>query len=140
LCYYFGHLNIVYFAVPGPVVGLSFNPGSDKIIVKWEKPGSNSDCVTNYVIEWVSTVNGSESKNEVTSDEFYTIEDLDACVEYEVSVTAVNADGNGTKAVTDKTTTGNYHTHIILLYLYCGCASVKGNGVVFVGTVLFVHF
>jgi hypothetical protein len=117
LCYYFGHLNIVYFAVPGQVGGLSLDPGSDNITVNWKKPTSNSACVTNYTIEWVSTVNGSESKNEVTSDEFYTIEDLDACVEYAVSVTAVNADGDGAEAVTGKKTTGMCHTHIILLCL-----------------------
>jgi hypothetical protein len=123
LCYYFGHLNIVYFAVPGEVEELSLDPGSENITVNWKKPNSNSDCVTNYTIEWVSTVSGSESKNDVTSDEFYTIEDLDACVQYAVSVTAVNADGDGAEAVSRKARTGgNYDTHIILLCLQCGCA------------------
>jgi hypothetical protein len=119
LCYYFGHLDIVYFAVPGLVEGLSLNPGSDNIIVKWEKPNSNSDCVMNYIIEWVNPlVSGSKDTSSVSSDEFsYTIKDLDACVAYAVSVRTVNADGDGAEAVTDKTTTGNYHTHIILLCL-----------------------
>ena len=46
------------------------------------------------------------------------IGDLDACVEYEVSVRAVNEKNESTDAVTSKTTTetvGNYHTQIILL-------------------------
>jgi hypothetical protein len=112
--------NIVYFAVPGGVEGLSLDAGSNKIIVNWEKPTSNSDCVTNYTIEWGSTLSGSERKNDITSDEFYTIEDLDSCVQYAVSVRAVNADDAGAEAVILKATTetaGNYHTHIILLCL-----------------------
>jgi hypothetical protein len=118
LCYYFGHLNIVYFAVPGPVVGLSLNPGSGKIIVKWEKPASNSDCVKNYIIEWVNTVSGSEGSYTASSNELtYTIEESEACEEYEISVRAVDAKGDGDDAVHDKTKTGNYHTQIILLCL-----------------------
>jgi hypothetical protein len=108
LCYYFGHLNIVYFAVPGPVVGFSLNPGSDKIIVKWEKPASNRDCLQNYIIEWVNRASGSGGNHEVPSDVFSdTIEDLESCEEYEISVRAVDAKGDGDDAVHDKTTTGN---------------------------------
>jgi hypothetical protein len=122
LCYYFGHLNIVYFAVPGPVEELSLKPGSNNIEVNWKKPTSDSNCVANYIIEWVNPlVSGSEGSHTASSDEFsYNIEDLDACEEYEVSVTVVNVDGEGAEAVTRKATTetaGNYHTHIILLCL-----------------------
>jgi hypothetical protein len=118
LCYYFGHLIIFYFAVPGPVVGLSLNPGRNKITVKWGKPNSDSDCVMKYIIEWVNNLDGSKDTSSVSSGEdFFIIENLDACVEYAVSVTAVNANDEGAEAVTLKTTTGNYHTHIILLCL-----------------------
>jgi hypothetical protein len=122
LCYYFGHLNIVYFAVPGKVEDLSLDPGSNSIIVNWKKPISNGDCVTEYNIEWVNNLIGREGNITVSKDEFsYTIPGLDTCVEYEVSV---RAEDQGTEAAKETTTTtaGNYHTHIILLRLYCGCA------------------
>jgi hypothetical protein len=121
LCYYFGHSNIVYFAVPGPVIGLDLIPGSQSITVVWNKPSSNGDCVKNYIIEWVNTVSGNEQPSSATSEVgFFIIERLDACVDYEVSVKAVNADGVGDNTETRTTTTktaGNCHTHIILLCL-----------------------
>jgi hypothetical protein len=118
LCYYFGHLNIVYFAVPGKVEELSLKPDLDNIEVNWKKPTSDSGCVTKYIIEWVNTVSGIKDTATVTSEEdTFIIEDLDACVQYAVSVRAVNADDKGAEAVTLKATTGNYHTHIILLCL-----------------------
>jgi hypothetical protein len=114
-------LNNVNFAVPGEVEDLSLYVGSHNIILIWKKPSSNSDCVTNYMIEWVNTVSGIKDSGTVTSEEdIFIIEDLDACVEYAVSVTARNADNVGDNTVTQQVTTktvGNYHTHIILLCL-----------------------
>ena len=97
----------------------SLEPGSHNIIVNWNKPINDSYCVTQYVIYWVNTLSGSNDTSFVSGDEnSYVIEDLDACVEYEVSVRAVNEANESTDAVTGKTRTeraGNYHTHIILL-------------------------
>jgi hypothetical protein len=113
----FGHLNIVYFAVPGKVEKLVLKPGSDRIVVEWI-PGSNSDCVRNYIIYWVKALSGSSGNTiGLSGGNSLTIEGLGACEEYNVSVRAVDAKGDGDDAVTDKTTTGNYHTHIILLCL-----------------------
>jgi hypothetical protein len=119
--YHFVHLHIVYFAEPGQVQVLTLNPCSVSIIVNWEKPISNSYCVKNYIIEWVNSLGESGGNHEVPCDVFsYSIEDLDAFEEYEVSVRAVDAKGEGADAVTAKKATesaGNYHTHIILLCL-----------------------
>jgi hypothetical protein len=120
LCYYFGHLNIVYFAVPGPVQELDLIPGSQSITVTWNKPSSNGDCVKNYIIEWVNTVSGNtETVSVAREEEFFILEKLDACADYNVSVTAVNANNEGEKTTTSTKTkpSGNYHTHIILLCL-----------------------
>jgi len=111
--------NIVYFAVPSQVEDLSLEPGSHNIIVTWNKPINNSYCVTQYVIYWENALSGSNVTSVVSSDEnFYVIEDLDACAEYEVSVRAVNEANESTDAVTGKTRTeraGNYQAQIILL-------------------------
>ena len=114
--------DTVYFAVPGRVEDLSLIPGSHNISVNWKKPNLNSYCVTQYVIYWVHTLSGSKNSSIVSSEEnFLVIEDLDACVGYEVSVTAVNEKNNDTSdPATCNTTTetaGNYHAQIILLYL-----------------------
>jgi hypothetical protein len=121
VCYYFGHLNIVYFAGPGQVEDLSLHASSQSITVLWKKPISNSDCITNYIIEWVNAVSGNKETVSVAREvEFFILEYLDACVEYEVSVTAVNADGVGDNTVTGTAkinSAGNYHKHIVC-YVY----------------------
>jgi hypothetical protein len=97
------------------------SPCSVSIIINWEKPTSNRYCVKNYNIEWGKNLSASEGNHEVPSDVFsYTIEDLNAFEEYEVSVRAVDVKGEGADAVTDKKATenaGNYHTHYIC-YVY----------------------
>ena len=111
----------VYFAVPGQVEDLTLTPYSHDVSVNWNKPILNSYCVTHYVIYWVHTLSGSKDSSIVSSgDNSFVIEDLVACVEYEVSVEAVNEEYESTVAVTRKTTTetvGNYPAQIILLYL-----------------------
>jgi hypothetical protein len=105
--------------VPGKV-GLELFQGLYNKIVDWYGPVSNRDCVTKYIIEWLNTVSGSGGKHELSSDvSSYTIQGLDACVEYAVSVTAVNADEIGEPGTGTATpeSAGNYHTHIILLCL-----------------------
>jgi hypothetical protein len=113
--------DIVYFSVPGQVEDLNLTPYSHNISVNWKKPISDSYCVMQYVVYWMNTSSKSNDTSIVSSEEdSFIIEDLVACVEYEVSVSAVNEKDKSTDAVTGKTTTetvGNYHAQIILLYL-----------------------
>ena len=112
--------NIVYFAVPGRVENLTLISSPRDINVTWMKPIIDSYFVTLYVIDWVHTLSGSNDSSIVSNEEdSFVIEDLDACVEYEVSVRAMNEEDESTDAVTGNTRTeivGNYHTQIILLY------------------------
>jgi hypothetical protein len=94
---------------------------SHSIIVIWKKPISNSDCVTEYIIEWVNNLSGREGNITVSKDEFsYTIPGLDACVEYAVSVRADLEGAEAATAIETTETAGNYHTHIVFLCSYCG--------------------
>ena len=99
--------------MPGQVEDLTLTPFSHNISVHWMRPISNSYCVTHYVIYWVHVGGGSSGSDIVNSEEdLYVIRDLDACVEYEVSVRAMNEENNSSDAVTNNTTTeavGNYH-------------------------------
>ena len=102
--------------MPGQVEDLNLTASSHNISVTWEKPFVNSYCVTQYVIHWVHTL--SENENDITvpiEAVSYVIDDLDACVKYEVSVTAVNEENERGDAVTCNTTTetvGNYHVQV----------------------------
>jgi hypothetical protein len=113
--------NIVYFAVPSEVENLDLKPGSHNISVNWKEPSNNSYCVTHYDICWVHTESGrSDTKTVYEKVDSFFIENLDACVLYEVSVTALNVEDLSTGVVTGNTkteTAGNYHVHIILLCL-----------------------
>jgi hypothetical protein len=107
--------------VPGQVGNLALKPGSHNISVNWKEPSINSYCVTHYVIYWFRTEGGS-SDNKTVFDKVdsFVIEDLDACVEYEVSVRALNEKDLSTGAVINNTkteTAGNYNVHIILVCL-----------------------
>jgi hypothetical protein len=104
--------------VPGEVEELTLTPYSHNISVKWNKPIVDSYCVRQYVLYWVHALSGSKNSSNVPSEkDSIVIEDLDACIEYEVSIEAVNENDESTGAVTRKTTTeivGNYHAPIIL--------------------------
>ena len=107
--------------MPGQVEDLTLTQFSHNIGVHWLRPISDSYCVTHYAIYWVHCVSGSNGSDIVTSEEeSYVIGDLDDCVEYEVSVRAMNEENSSADAVTNKTATGtigNYYAWIILLYL-----------------------
>jgi len=96
-------------------------PSSHNIIVYWKEPNLNSYCVTQYVIYWEHAVSDSSNSSIVSNEkDSFVVEDVDACVDYNVSVRAKNEKHEGTDAVTGNTkteTVGNYHTQIILLYL-----------------------
>jgi len=66
-------------------------------------------------------LSGSNDNSIVSSEEnFFVIDDLDTCVEYEVSVGVVNEKDKSTDAVTGNMRiemVGNYHVQMILLYL-----------------------
>jgi len=74
-----------------------------------------------YITCWLNILNGNKFSSAVSTEEdSCVIEDLDACVEYEVSVIAVNKEDNSINAVTCKMTTAtavNYPVQITF-YIY----------------------
>jgi hypothetical protein len=103
---YFSHLYCPFFTLPGEVEELTLNPGSNNIIVNWKKATVNSYCLMQYVIYWMNKVNGDNDSRRVSSEEnSFVIEDLDACVQYEVSIGAVNERNESSGPVIGYTTT-----------------------------------
>jgi hypothetical protein len=68
----------------------------------------------------VHTLSGTNNSTTVESGKHSLyIEDLDACVNYKVTVSAVNVKNDSSGKVTNNTTTetaGKYHAQIFLLY------------------------
>ena len=98
-------------------------PFSHNISVNWKKPTVNDTyCVTQYVIYWVHNISGGIDSRIVGSEvDSFVIEDLDACVDYEVSVRAVNENNESADAVTNNTRTetlGNYQAQIMLIMMW----------------------
>ncbi|XP_021940595.1 receptor-type tyrosine-protein phosphatase H-like isoform X2 [Zootermopsis nevadensis] len=91
--------------VPGKVEELTLVPSSHNISLTWKKPIIDVNCVKLYVISWKPNINGNTASKNVTSEEFFVIDGLDACVEYEVSVTAVNANNGSSEAEVQNITT-----------------------------------
>jgi hypothetical protein len=94
------------FIVPGKIENLVAEPDSHTINLTWTKPTQNGNCVVHYAIEWKAIADGSRNRNNsFTENEFYVIDNLEACETYEVSVSAVNENNNTSEAdVTNITT------------------------------------
>jgi hypothetical protein len=98
--------------VPGQVEELSVTPGLQIIKLNWEEPTLYNYCVSHYVIDWVQVENGNNDSIIVSGEKnSFVIRDLKACVEYEVSVKAMNVNGESSGAVTrymETESNGNY--------------------------------
>jgi hypothetical protein len=120
VCFSTGHI-VLNVTVPGQVVGLTPVASAHNVTVEWKKPSYNGECVTRYDISWRRTGSGQTGSNTTTEKEdSFTIESLDACVEYDISVSAVNRkdESNATTVSVTTETDGKYHVLFILPYLY----------------------
>lgn len=104
--------------MPGKIEELTLKPGSHNIRVNWKKPIGNSNCFTQYVIDWVKFPNASSNNIIVWKEEnSFVIEQLDACSRFGVSVRATNDKGECSGAVSGNTSTetdGNCYSNILL--------------------------
>jgi hypothetical protein len=85
------------------------------------KPKTNEYCVTQYVVQWAKYPNTNIKSSTVSKDDnSFVIEDLEAGVQYEVSVKAINEKGEFTYAANSNMETeydGNYEKRTINIYL-----------------------
>lgn len=80
--------------VPGEVENLLVEQASHNLTVTWSKPSINKYCVKNYYVEWKDPADNTSSTGKETDTEIYDIQGLSACMEYEVSVRAVNLENS----------------------------------------------
>jgi hypothetical protein len=96
---------ILCFTVPGQVVDLALKPSPHSISLEWKKPSNNGDCVTRYTISWIHTGSGNTGTYNTGKEEYsFVIGSLDACVLYEISVSAVNKNNQSNVAALNATT------------------------------------
>jgi hypothetical protein len=111
----------VSFTAAGPVRGLIITPGVHKIAVNWKKPDINSYCVTHYNVSWKYVLNGIEKYKFVSlKNDYFVIDDIEACLDYEVGVAAVNEDLDFRYTKLRSTTTqtdGNYQTYYFVIFI-----------------------
>lgn len=84
---------IIYVTVPGHVTNLSLKPDQYSIIVNWNKPLADAECVASYIIQYKSTASNDFIVGN-TMDLSYKIINLKACTDYEIQVFARNEDYN----------------------------------------------
>jgi hypothetical protein len=66
-------------------------PSPHNVSLEWKKPSNNGDCVIRYAISWRPTGSENTSSTDTGKEDYsFVIGNLDACVEYEISVSAVN--------------------------------------------------
>jgi hypothetical protein len=83
------------FTGPEKVENLYVTEDSHGLTLNWTKSNESDACIKHYVIEWKATVYENSSRGcNITKEESYIIEGLEACVNYEVSVTAVSSNDN----------------------------------------------
>jgi hypothetical protein len=112
--------TVLYFAVPGEVVDLTMLPRPHSIIVEWKKPSYNGECVTRYDISWRHTESEQNDINSTTKEVYsLVIESLDACVQYDILVSAVNEkdESNMTTVSVTTETESEYCILVMLSYL-----------------------
>jgi hypothetical protein len=93
-------------------VNLTVEPDINSIKLSWINPYEEEKCSVNYTITWkeftVESRNGSDS----TVNDSYVIDSLEACVTYEVSVSALCVESNKTETEIANVTTladGKWH-------------------------------
>lgn len=86
--------QLCMFIGPEKVENLNVTEGSHAITLNWTKPSKNDSCIARYVIEWKATMYENSSNDSHTTKEFFVIEGLEACVNYEVSVRAMDNNNN----------------------------------------------
>jgi hypothetical protein len=79
----------ILLTVPEKVQSLNVAADSRNIILNWTEPSGKVGYVRNYTIEWRAIIHESKSDIATVQNLSYVIGDLDACVMYEVNVTAV---------------------------------------------------
>jgi hypothetical protein len=80
-------------------------PSSHNVSLEWKKPSNNGDCVTHYAVSWRHAESGNIGHTDTGKEEYsFVIGSLDACVEYEVSVSAVNENDESSVTAVNMTT------------------------------------
>jgi hypothetical protein len=92
-------------------------------MVTWSEPSVNSYCVSSYYIEWKENSDNSSSTGNGTTTVTYDIQDLEACIEYEVSVVAMNLETERSRPVnkTSRTNTDGKGESERLIVDVCCC-------------------
>lgn len=100
-------------------MNLTAEPHSHSIQLDWQCEDGNS--IANYTIAWKDFTDESRNGRDVTYNCSYVIESLEACVTFEISVSALYVNGSESEAAFINATTlpdGKWH----VMYRFMACA------------------
>lgn len=75
-------LKMLLITAPGEVLNVTGNGTSNGILLKWEKPKKNPQCVLGYQISW-------NDKQINTTETQYVLEGLEPCSRFPVRINAL---------------------------------------------------
>jgi hypothetical protein len=93
---------------------------SDTIKLSWINSTECDSCTVSYTIEWKNITDGSKSGIGYTECTYYDIENLEACVTFEVSVSVVYEDGSSSDITSiNVTTLTDGKWHVMCRFMAC---------------------
>lgn len=110
----------LHFIVTGEIANLTAVPGTHSIELHWIYSREDENCTVSYAIAWKDFTDESRNGSNVTEDNLYVIDSLEACVTYEVSVSALYVNGNESEAAfTNATTLPVGKWHVMCRFMSC---------------------
>ena len=102
----------LHFIGTGNNMNLTLEPDTNSINVSWINPYEEENCNVNYTIMWKDFTDESRNGSDFTENNNYVIDSLEACVTFEVSVSALCVDSGESETETANVTTladGKWH-------------------------------
>jgi hypothetical protein len=93
---------------------------SHTIKLSWNKSNGDENCTVSYAIAWKDIRDGSRNGSNVTTNNSYVIVSLEACVTFEVSVSALYVNCSESEAaITNVTTLPDGKWHVTCRFMAC---------------------
>jgi hypothetical protein len=109
----------LHFIVDGKIEFSTVDPHSHSITLSWNHTNEkNKNCIASYAISWNDTTDGSKYGSDTTNSTSYTIENLEACVTFDISVIALYDYGiESAPATTNGTTLPDGKWHVLFRFM-----------------------
>jgi hypothetical protein len=117
----------LHFIVTGKIEIPTVEADSHTITLSWNNTNEDENCTVSYSIAWKDITDGSRNGSDITANNSYVIHSLEACVTFEVSVSALCINCSESEvncseveaAVTKVATLPDGKWHVMCRYMAC---------------------